>query len=69
LVQKSSGIKVHNALALPILQYVSEIWALRQRIKKLLTSLEREVSEQRVSHFLAPKRMKKIFGRVESANG
>ena len=34
LVQKSSIIKVYNALALPLLLYGSEIWTLRQKDKK-----------------------------------
>jgi hypothetical protein len=33
LVQKLSRIKVYNELALPILLYGSETWALRKRIK------------------------------------
>jgi hypothetical protein len=39
-VQKSSRLKVYNALALPILVYGSEIWTLRQKDKKRLTSIE-----------------------------
>jgi len=31
LVQKSSKIKVYNALAFPSLLYESEIWALRKK--------------------------------------
>ena len=34
LVQTFSRIKVYNALAVPILLYGSEIWALRKKDKK-----------------------------------
>jgi hypothetical protein len=37
LVQKSSIIKVYNALALSILLYGSEVWTLRPKDKKQLT--------------------------------
>jgi hypothetical protein len=39
-VQKSSRIKVYNALAVPTLVYGSKIWNLRTRDNKLLTSIE-----------------------------
>ena len=40
LVKKSSRTEVHHALILPILPYGSEIWTLRKKDKKLLTSIE-----------------------------
>jgi hypothetical protein len=40
LGQKPSTINVYNALALPNLLYESEIWTLRQKDKKWLTSIE-----------------------------
>jgi hypothetical protein len=42
LVQKSSRIEVYSALALPLLLHGSEIWTLRQKNKKQLTSVEME---------------------------
>jgi hypothetical protein len=40
LVHKFSGINVYSVLALPILLYVIENWALRKKDKKRLTSLK-----------------------------
>jgi hypothetical protein len=40
LDHKSSRIEECNALAVPILLHGSEIWTLRTRHKKLLTSVE-----------------------------
>jgi hypothetical protein len=40
LLQESSRIKVYNALAYPIVLYGSEIWTLRQKDKKRLTSTQ-----------------------------
>lgn len=39
LVQKSSGMKVHNVLTSPILLYGNEVWTLRQKDKKRFTSI------------------------------
>jgi hypothetical protein len=40
LVQKFSRICIHIALALPILLHGSQIWALRKKDKKRLTSIK-----------------------------
>jgi hypothetical protein len=40
LVHKSSTIKVYNTLALSTLPYGSEMWTLRQKDEKRLTSTE-----------------------------
>jgi hypothetical protein len=40
LVQKFSGMKVNNALVLPILLHGSKIWTLRKKDKNRMTSIE-----------------------------
>jgi hypothetical protein len=52
LVQKSSRIKVHSALALPILLCGSKIWTPRQKDKKQLTSVEMQFFRRTVSYTL-----------------
>jgi len=42
LDQKSSRIKAYNALALPILPHGSEMWTVRQRDEKRMTSIEKK---------------------------
>jgi hypothetical protein len=57
LVQKFSGIRVYNALDLPINSYGSEIWTLgkfgplEKRIKKDLHQPRLNFSEQPGTHF------------------
>jgi hypothetical protein len=43
MFQKFSSIKVYNTLAVPILLHGSEIWTLRKKDKKQLTSIEMTV--------------------------
>jgi len=61
LVQKFSRIKVYNVLAPLILLYASEIWTLREKDKKRLTSNEMKVFEQKGTKFLTTKGIKKFW--------
>jgi hypothetical protein len=49
-VQKSSRIKVYNAMALPILLHESEIWTLRQKDKNRLTPIETKFLGRTAGH-------------------
>ena len=71
MVQKYSRIKVYmyNALAVPILQYVSKIWALKQKDKKLMTSIERKVFRTAGFALFDTKKNEEIFGSVGSTTG
>ena len=59
LVQKFAGITVYNALVLPILLYEREIWNLRKKDKKRLTSIE--IKFFRPPPFLTTKEMRKFW--------
>jgi hypothetical protein len=62
LIQKSSRIKVYKALAVPILLHGSEIWTLRQKDKKRLTSGELIFFRRKAEHtLLTTKGMKKFW--------
>jgi hypothetical protein len=52
LIQKSSRIKAHNPLALPILLYGSENWARRKKDKNDLTSIEVKFFERTAKYTL-----------------
>jgi hypothetical protein len=52
LVKKFSRIKAYNALTFPILLYGSEIWTLRKKDKKLLTSIEIKFFRRTAGHTL-----------------
>ena len=62
-IQKFSGIKVHNALALNVLLYGSEIWTVRKMDKKRLTSNRDEIFRRKVgyTHFDIHKRHYEIL--------
>jgi hypothetical protein len=62
LAQKSSRIKVYKTLAVPILLYGSEIWTLRQKNKKLVTSIQMKVFKPSAGYtLLTTQRMKKFL--------
>jgi hypothetical protein len=67
LVQKSSRVKVYNALALPILLYGSEIWTLRQKDKRWLISTEMKFIRTAGYRLFWPQKEWRHFGRVESS--
>jgi hypothetical protein len=52
LLQTFSRIKVYNALAVPIVLYGSEIWTLRNKDKKRLTSIEMKVFRKTAGYAL-----------------
>jgi hypothetical protein len=56
LVQKSSRIKVYNALTLLILLYGSENWTFRQKDKKRLISIETNFFKRTVEYTLSDHR-------------
>ena len=47
LAHKFSTITVYNALVLPIILYGIEIWSLRKKDKKRLTSIKMKLSEEK----------------------
>jgi hypothetical protein len=66
LIQKSSRIKIHNALALPILLHGSEILTLRQKDKNRLTPTEMKFFRRAGCTLFDHKRNEEIFKTVES---
>jgi hypothetical protein len=50
--QKYSRIKVYNTLALPVFLYGSEIWTLRQKDKRQLTSIKMQFFRSTVGYTL-----------------
>jgi hypothetical protein len=69
LVQNFSRIKVYNVLAVPILLYGSEIWALRRKGKQKNIDINRDgiFQNSRVYiPFVTAKRMKKFLEEFES---
>jgi hypothetical protein len=52
MVQKSSRIKIYNAVALPILLCGSEIWTFRQNNKNRLTTIEMKFSRRTAGYTL-----------------
>jgi hypothetical protein len=60
-VQKFSKIKVYNALAPPILLYGTEIWTLRKKDIKRLTSLEMKFLEEQPGTLCSVTKIMKKF--------
>jgi adenine specific DNA methylase Mod len=66
LVKNISIIKVYNALALPILLYGSEIWTLRRKNKKQLTSIDMKYCIRTAGYrFLDHKRNEEILEELK----
>jgi len=57
---------MHNALALPILLYGSEIWTIRRKEKRRLTSIEITIFQKSRIHPFWPQREWRNFVWVES---
>jgi hypothetical protein len=65
-VQKFSRIKVHNALALPIRLYGSEIWTLKkEKDKKRLTSIEMKFQKNSRVRPFEPQKYKEILEQLK----
>jgi len=66
LAQKLSRLKVYNALALSILLCGTEIWALKKKSKKLLTSVELKIFRRKAGYTRSWAQQEwRNFGRAE----
>ena len=64
LAHKFSTIKVYSALVLPILLYGIEIWTLRKKDRKRLTSIKMKLPEEQPgTPSLTTRGMKKFWKR------